>query len=359
MIIKASSPTRIDLAGGTLDIYPLYLLEEGALTVNMAIDLRSYVTLKIRQDKEIHIKSEDMDAEIHSKDLESLKLGSDLDLISRTLKFYRLRYGLDIYTKNTSPKGSGLGSSSSLLMALSAALCTPPFSPPSQGRKTEGGHPSQEQLSCLSKGVLSERIIDLGAELEVQNLGVPTGKQDHYAAVYGGINALWFHVGQCRREALALDEDFLKELERHLILSFTGISRLSAHTNWEMIKMYVENLGETRHCLRNIKEISLAMRESLLDGNLYGVGENLKKEWDNRKKLAEGVTTPGIEKMMEDLERVGAVGSKLCGAGGGGCMVTMVKSGKQEAVIDTLKAHGAIHLPYKIAMEGLKIEVTE
>lgn len=334
MIIKASSPTRIDLAGGTLDIYPLYLLEEGALTVNIAIELRSYATLKTRPDKEIHIKSEDMDVEIHSKDLESLRLGSDLDLIARTLKFYKPGYGLDIYVKNTTPKGSGLGSSSSLLMALSAALCR------------------------LSQSSI-DAIIDLGAELEVQNLGVPTGKQDHYAAIYGGINVLWFNVGQRRREALILDEDFLMQLEKHLILSFTGISRLSARTNWEMIKMYVENLGETRHCLRNIKEISLAMRKSLLDKDIYGIGENLKKEWENRKRLAEGVTTPSIEKMMEDLERVGATGSKLCGAGGGGCMVTMVKSGRQEAVIDTLKAHGAVHLPYKIAMEGLKMEASE
>jgi D-glycero-alpha-D-manno-heptose-7-phosphate kinase len=332
MTVEAVAPCRIDLAGGTLDIYPLYLFEEGGITVNIGIDLYSSVRLTARSDERVHIRSLDTGAELEAERVCELPVGGPLDLVARLLKFYRPRTGLDVETRNLAPKGSGLGASSSLLISLSGAL----------NALNESGHDP-------------ETLIDYGACLEAQNIRIPTGKQDYYPAMYGGVNALWFDVAGARVEPLLVDEEARAILERRLILTFTGISHFSGATNWEMMRNYIDGAGNTREHLRQIKHTALAMRDCLLRGDTIGFAHVLDEEWQNRRQLAEGVSTPAIDAMMAAARDAGALASKLCGAGGGGCMITFVREGAEEAVTAALEGAGARRLRYHIAREGLKI----
>jgi D-glycero-alpha-D-manno-heptose-7-phosphate kinase len=162
-------------------------------------------------------------------------------------------------------------------------------------------------------------------------------------------------VGGNRVEPLLVDEAARSLLERRLILSFTGVSHFSGATNWDMTRNYIEGSGDTRACLAEIKATAVAMRECLLSGDFDRFARVLDHEWQNRRHLADGVATPETDRMMAAAQRAGALASKLCGAGGGGCMITFVPDAARDAVIAALEAEGARPLPYRIARQGLRI----
>jgi D-glycero-alpha-D-manno-heptose-7-phosphate kinase len=336
MVVQAVAPTRIDLAGGTLDIYPLYLFEEGGITVNIGIDVASRVRVSARPDAAVRIRSVDTGFEESAPSAEELALGGRLDLAARIVRFYRPATGVEVELESRAPRGSGLGASSSLLIALSGAL----------NRFNESDYDP-------------EQIITFGADLEAQNIRIPTGKQDYYAAMHGGVNAIWFNVAGNRVEPLLVDEAAVRTLEERLVLSFTGISHFSGATNWDMLRNYIEGSGETRAKMAAIKRTALAMREALLANDFDAFADVLNEEWRNRRGLAEGVSTPGIDAMMAAAGEAGAVASKICGAGGGGCMISFARPGRRDAVLAALESNGARPIPYRISREGLRVEVVE
>jgi D-glycero-alpha-D-manno-heptose-7-phosphate kinase len=335
MIIRAKAPNRIDLSGGTLDIYPLYVFMDGGCTVNAAIDLYSEVELETREQPGIEIHSRDLDLTL-SLSPEELAHGNYDDsvfgLLVQILRFYRPQVGLRVSTRNHAPKGSGLGASSALLIALSGAL--------NQLNKTYYD---------------GETLIRFGADLEARSLGVPTGKQDYYGAMYGGISAIHFETAGIRREELGLSQTFLDTLNRSLIISFTGDSHFSGTNNWNMMKGYIDNIGHTRDHLKQIKTTAYAMREALRDGDFDQVMALINEEWNNRKQLAEGVSTPQIDRMIAGAAAQGALASKICGAGGGGCMITFCEPQHRSAVIQAIEAEGARILPNRIVPHGLTL----
>lgn len=332
MTVEATAPCRIDLAGGTLDIWPLYLFLEGGLTVNIGVDLYSRVRISPRADARVHLRSLDTGAELEAESVDALPLGGPLDLVARAVRFYRPGGGIDLTTENLAPKGSGLGASSSLLICLSGAL-----------NAYNGREPTPEHL------------VNCAANLEAQNIRIPTGKQDYYPPLHGGVNAIWFEVGGDRVEPLLVEEAALSTLEQRLVLSFTGISHFSGATNWDMTRNYIEGSGETRVRLAEIKATAVRMRECLLSGDFDRFAEVLNQEWQNRRHLAEGVATPETDRMMVAAQNAGAQASKLCGAGGGGCMITFAAEGARDAVVAALEAEGARPLPYRIARHGLQV----
>jgi len=341
MKVSAIVPTRIDLAGGTLDVYPLYLFEDGGLTVNAAIDVYGHVTVEERSDARIHIRSEDTGTEEAFASLAAMSasLGGELDLVKKTLRFYCRQSdpqrGLDVTLRSEAPHGSGLGASSALLMALSSAV-------------------NEIENLGLSKG----RLIDLGANIEAQVIGIPTGKQDYFPPLFGGICGIWFDVDGHRLEHLDEGNNLTDLLSERLILTFTNISRFSGATNWAMLKRYVEQEGDTVAHMRRIKEVALAMRQSLATGELDGLARLLALEWENRKALAEGVTTPEIDAMIAAAQAKGARASKLCGAGGGGCMITYAEPEDVPAVREALVDAGATPIPFRIVPEGVRLEIS-
>jgi D-glycero-alpha-D-manno-heptose-7-phosphate kinase len=329
MLIEVSAPARVDLAGGTLDIHPLYVFEDGGITVNIAIELRSYVEIETRSDKKINVRSVDLNKEVSFNSLSEIKFGTPLDFILRILRFYSPSCGVDITTRNTTPLGSGLGASSSLLIALSTGL-----------------------NELRGKKFSKKEIIDIGANIEAQEIEIPTGKQDYYAATYGGINAIWFNLDKNIVEKLVVKEKFIRELENRIILSFTGVSHFSGTNNWNMLKRYIDNKGTTRKNMKRIKQTALKMREALLNSDFSLISEALAEEWENRKNLAKGVSNAKIERLMKAAKEVGAEASKICGAGGGGCMITIAKEGAKNRIEENLRKNGAEILDFKIARRG-------
>ena len=332
MYVEAIAPTRIDLAGGTLDIYPMFLYEPDGTTVNMGIDVSSRVRLTPREDGRIRLRSVDTGDDQTADTVETLALRGSLDLVARLVKFYAPATGLDVETQNQAPKGSGLGASSSLLIALSAAL--------------------NELNGTAFDG---ETLIRWGADLEAQSIEIPTGKQDYYPAFYGGVNAIHWGVRGNEVRRLLVSEDTIGTLERRLILTFTGISHFSGATNWDMLRNYIENTGATRASLRRINETAHDMEAVLQSADFDGFADVLDREWQNRRNLAEGVSTPAIDAMMAAAREAGAMANKLCGAGGGGCMITYVREGAQDAVRAALEAHGARQIPFRISRGGVHI----
>jgi D-glycero-alpha-D-manno-heptose-7-phosphate kinase len=334
VIIEARAPSRVDLAGGTLDIFPIYLFEEGSVTVNVAVTLMSEVRLETRDDARVVIRSLDLDAVVEADSVEALPLARRLNLLCRAVRFYAPRVGVTIETRNTVRKGSGLGASSSLLIALSGALA-----------HLDGGGRDRED------------IIHIASLLEAQTISTLTGKQDYYPAMYGGINAIWFGLDENRVEPLLVDEAVKRELHERLILSFGGAPRFSGLTNWRMVRNYMDGDERTRRNMAEIKASAVAMADCLRAGDLDELGRNLAREWACRRMLAKGVTNKRIDSMMKNAEAHGAIASKLCGAGGGGCMITFVEPGAREAVEDSLRRDGAEILDYEIATKGLDVKV--
>ncbi len=332
MKVRATAPTRIDLAGGTLDLYPIYLFEEGGLTLNCAIDMFCTATIELRADARVCLSSLDLRIEEKCDHMDSLSCDGELGIVARAVKFFNLPNGLNITTQNGVIKGSGLGASSSLLIAVLAAL------------------------NALSNSPYSrDELIDVAADLEAQCIRVPTGKQDYYAAVYGGVSALWFGVRGGKREKL-LDNTAVDELEKRLILSFTGAPRFSGATNWTMMRNYIEGNPETREGMKHIKQIALSMRSCLVKKDWDEFARLLDTEWQRRRTLGEGVTTDSVEKIMRAALHAGALANKLCGAGGGGCMITCIRPEERARVAAALTDAGAQVLPFKIITDGLKIE---
>jgi D-glycero-alpha-D-manno-heptose-7-phosphate kinase len=156
-------------------------------------------------------------------------------------------------------------------------------------------------------------------------------------------------------QRLLVSEETLGTLERRLILSFTGISHFSGATNWDMLRNYIENKGSTRDNLRAINQTAHDMAAALQNADFDGFAKVLDREWQNRRGMAEGVSTPEIDAMIDAAKEAGALSSKICGAGGGGCMITFVEEGRQEPVKAALAAKGARIIPFRISREGIQV----
>lgn len=333
MIITATAPTRVDLAGGTLDLHPLYLFFADPLTVNAAINLRSRAVVSPLPGSQVRLISEDLQETVTAASVEELPAG-ELDLLARAVRFYAPQGGLALRTCNTVPKGSGLGASSSLLMAMSAALSE--FS----GERAD-----------------IEEIIHWGGGIEAQNLRIPTGLQDYYAACLGGINGLRFGVRGTQISTLHPSQEFYESLQASVVVSFTGVSHFSGTNNWNMLKRCVDREGDTVERLQAIEGIAHEMWEALVAEDLSAVAVALQREWEQRCGLAEGVTTAAIDKIMEAVHSAGAWASKLCGAGGGGCMLTLAPPQKRAEVISALEISGAQVLDVQLDSQGLDVAV--
>jgi D-glycero-alpha-D-manno-heptose-7-phosphate kinase len=321
----------MDLAGGTLDIWPLYLFMGSGITVNAAITIESHVTLKSRDDSEIHLHAADSGDTYVAPNVDALPDDTKLDLLARAVRFYRPSGGLEVTTSSDAPRGSGIGASSSLLITLSHAL-----------------------NAYNGTDYAPQRIIDISANLEAQMIDIPTGKQDYHPPTYGGVNAIWFEAGGDRTEKLG-GEDLAAGLEERVVLSFTGISHFSGTNNWAMMKRFIDKSGATPENLRQIRDTALALRECLLARDWDRFAVLVSEEWENRRGLAEGVSNAKVDALMAAAASAGAKASKLCGAGGGGCMISVTDPERKEEVANALKKAGAEILEYRISRKGVQI----
>jgi D-glycero-alpha-D-manno-heptose-7-phosphate kinase len=324
--IDTSAPTRIDLAGGTLDIWPLYLFHPHAQTLNAAITLRARATIEPRDDGRVVIRSEDTGATVDVDDWRPLRRESNLRLLSLLVHFFESR-GLTLTTHSESPAGAGIAGSSALNVAVCAALA--------QFNRTH---------------YEPEKLLEIAQNVEAQTINCPTGLQDYRPAMYGGVAALELDVDGLRRVALDVDH---AELEQRIVLCYTGAPRNSGTNNWEITKKHLDGDTFVFDCFERIRDTAVAMRDALARGDWDAVGRALIQEWDNRKRLAPGVSTPVIDALIARAQAAGAVAAKVCGAGGGGCLFCYGPPGRHGAIRDALAAGGARLLDYRVDRQGL------
>lgn len=329
MYIEASAPTRIDLAGGTLDIWPLYLFHEGAQTLNAAISLRAHCSIAPRPDRRIAIVSEDTGRRVEVGHWSELRDNHDLKLLGRLLHHFQIE-GLELRTRSASPLGAGIAGSSALNIAICGALS-----------------------AWTERPLADEALLQLAMNVEAQVIDVPTGAQDYRPALYGGVSAVELGVTGVHRIALPVAP---AEVSRRIVLAYTGASRNSGINNWDVMKRHIDGDREVQRRFARIRDIAAAMRAALELGDWPEVGRQIAQEWENRKGLAPGVATPAIDRLLETARDAGAWSGKVCGAGGGGCLICIGPPEHVPAIAAALEAAGARVLEFEVEAQGLRVE---
>ena len=326
MVIETSAPTRIDLAGGTIDIWPLYLFHPGAQTLNAAISLRARARIHSRSDGRIVIRSEDTGVAVEADSWKQLRDRRELRLLSLLVNFFEVS-GITLTTACESPAGAGIAGSSALNVAVCAALA-----------------------DWTRTHYEPEALLQVAMNVEAQTIAVPTGLQDYRPALYGGVAALELGVDGITRVPLDVDR---AELERRIVLCYTGEPRNSGTNNWEITKKHIDGDRFVFDCFERIRDTAATMRERMAAGDWDGVGAAIAEEWENRKRLAPGVTTAAIDALIARASAAGASAAKVCGAGGGGCLFCYGPPDKRSAIAEALAAGGARVLDYHIERDGL------
>lgn len=325
--ISASAPTRIDLAGGTLDIWPLFLFHAGAQTLNAAISLRAHARIEARPDDRVELVSEDTSRECHAA-FDQLPTDTALPLLAKLVHRFGAR-GLRLTTRGESPAGAGIAGSSAMNVAICGALAR------HSGRSYD-----------------SEHLLEIAKDVEAQVIGVPTGLQDYRPALYGGVAALELAAGGATRVPLDVDPH---ELERRIVLCYTGEPRNSGTNNWDITKRHIDGDRHVYDCFERIRDTAAAMRTALTRGDWGATAACLAAEWENRKRLAPGVTTAAIDALITRAVAAGATAAKVCGAGGGGCLFCLARPNDIASVREALVAGGARVLDFRIETTGLDL----
>lgn len=335
MIIETSAPTRVDLAGGTIDIPPLFLFHEGASTVNFAVDLLAKCRIETRDDDKIVLESVDRGVKFETSldRMAELKNEPRLELLSKLVYFFKPDVGFNMITDSQAPAGAGLAGSSTLNIACIGAL-----------------------NKLVGDRYTPERFIPIAANVECQVIKVPTGFQDYYSAQYGGAAAIHFGPEGIRREALDID---LKTLQERVVVLYTGEPRNSGTNNWEITKRHIDGDRELFDIFEGIRDSAVSVRQALLDRDWNRTGEILKSAFPHRKRLSPMITTPHMDDLIEVALKNGAIAAKVCGAGGGGCIAFFCEEGRKTSVEAALIAQpGSEVLSYNISNEGLVMNVS-
>jgi D-glycero-alpha-D-manno-heptose-7-phosphate kinase len=327
--IKASAPTRIDLAGGTIDIWPLYLFHDGACTVNAAISLRAHVEIEPRTDGRIELRSVDTNKQVIAAGWRDLDVAGELPLLSLAARHFGLE-NATLVTRGESPAGAGIAGSSALTIATCGAL-----------------------TRWSGATIDDERLLQSAMNVECQTILVPTGVQDYRPALYGGIAAIELRVDRIARVGLDVD---LRALEERIVLAYTGAPRNSGTNNWEITKRHIDGDRHIFDCFERIRDTAVAMRTALERGDWDEVGRQIAKEWDNRKRLAPGVSTAAIDDLMARARGAGATAAKVCGAGGGGCLFCYGPPAARSGIAEALARGGARLLEFQLETDGLRFE---
>jgi len=327
--ITASAPSRIDLAGGTLDIWPISLLVPDAVTVNLAIELRAEVTLEPIRERKLVVRSRDRGRQATRRlPLRREDCHGPLALLIRLAAAFEPERGLNLTSCAAAPAGAGLGGSSTLAMATGAALAR-----------------------WTGKRMAPRDLLNRVMNVETVELGVPTGNQDYLAALHGGLSAYQHGPDGTRRTPIEIPEG----LAERLVLAYTGQPRHSGFSNWEMFRRFVEGERVTVRRMESIARIARELHDALADGDLDAAGKLIGEEGRLRYSLAPSVATDALRRVDRAARRAGALGVKVCGAGGGGCLVAFAKAGRTARVSRAIEATGACLLPVKIARRGLRV----
>ena len=328
--ILATAPCRADLAGGTIDIWPLYLYHPGAVSVNLALGIRTACRITPLPSREIFLRSHDTGREQRFADLDELLSAKSHKhpLAAFAIRHFRPAAGFALETYSESPAGAGISGSSALMIATCAALA-----------QFIGEQIEPEQLRVLAQNI------------EAQLIRVPTGCQDYYPAIYGGVSAIHLEVAGVRREPIPVP---LEEVDQRFVLFYTGAPRKSGINNWKVFKQHIDGNKQVLRNFSEIARIAQEMHRALVDEDWNAVERLIAEEWKLRRTNAPGISTPVIDKLIEAAKRNGARATKVCGAGGGGCVIALIEKGARQQVEDAVRRKGGQPLDFRVAPEGLQ-----
>src|SRR5581483_1035444 len=286
-VITAQAPCRADLAGGTVDLWPLYLFHPGALTLNFALNILTTCRITPLKGKRIVLRSLDTAREEDFSSLDALRHARHfrLPLAAYLLQFFAPKEGLLMETNSESPAGAGISGSSALMIAATAALA----------RFTDRNL-SLEQMRVIAQNV------------EAQIIRVPTGCQDYYPALYGGVSAIHLDADGIHREAVPVAPE---EIESRFVLAYTGVPRQSGINNWEVFKAHIDGNSRVFRNFEKITAIARAMHRAVAAGQWNDVARLLREEWKLRRTNAPGITTPLIDKLIAISARYGGRAAKV------------------------------------------------
>lgn len=336
MIIRSRAPLRLGLAGGGTDVSPYSDLYGGAI-LNATISMFAYANIKPRDDGKIVLNSIDRKEKLELESKEMLEIDGRLDLLkgvyNRIIKdFVKKPLSFELSTYVDVPAGSGLGSSSTLVVTILGAF-----------------------VEWLNLPLGEYEIAHLAYEIERIDLNMAGGKQDQYAAAFGGFNFMEFYDSdRVIVNPLRIKPEIINELQFNILLYYTGTSRLSSkiiEAQVESVKSKKEKSVEAMH---KLKEQAFLMKEAILKGKLKQVGEILDYGWEYKKQMAEGISNPVIEEIYETAKKAGAVGGKISGAGGGGFMILYCPENSRYNVIEALSKFGGEFRRFQFTKHGVE-----
>jgi len=316
------------LAGGTLDIWPLYLFHPGAVTVNVAVDLRAWCRVETGV-AGVRIESKDTATRVEGKTVSEVLSSKSLPLVAYILRALQIEEGVEVTTLSSVPPGSGLGGSSSLAVVVAAAAA-----------RARGSELPPEELWPIVR------------DAEAQSIGVPTGIQDYHAALRGGVLALELEPGAVRVTPLGVDPD---HVEACLMLVDAGATRFSGINNWEVFKGQIEGDAQVQESLAEIARVARSVRGALAESRCEEVAPLMAREWRARKRLAPSVTTPEIDRISEVALAAGGA-AKVCGAGGGGMVAVWTTPEGRPRMEASLRHAGFPPATFRVDRGGLLVQ---
>lgn len=331
-IIRSRAPLRISFAGGGTDVSP-YCDERGGAVLNATIDRYAYATVR-RGGSSFVVSSLDYDCTIDCAIDEAFVYDGQLDLAKTALDWFRrnheLSEGFEVFLHNDAPPGSGLGSSSAITVALISAIAE-------HLRLPLGDYETAELAYCIER----------------QEAGISGGRQDHYAATFGGVNFMEFSKAGVVVNALRVRPETLYELQYNLAVAYVGGPRLSARIIDRQKENYAAGAGPAIEAMDELKRLAYEMKNALLVGRIAEFGDLLHCAWEAKKHMADGITNSRIDELYAAARQAGALGGKLPGAGGGGYMFFVCEAGRRFAVLEALRASEAQLDSFSFVQEGV------
>jgi len=332
-MLIARAPVRISFAGGGTDLESYYG-QFGGMVVSAAIDKYFYAFVTVHKGEDIQIMSSDYHTFHRQSATADMVWDGDLALPRAILSYFNIHEGLSMFLASQVPPGTGLGSSSTVTVAIIKAIS-----------------------SLLGLGLSKHDIAELACRIEIEKLGMPIGKQDQFAAAFGGVNTITFDTEGVTVEPLVLRSETLERLEQRILLFYTGVARESAKVLTEQNRAIRVADTSVMSSLHAIKAMAAETRRCLESGDLATYGEILHSSWQQKRRLAPGISNPLIDECYETARAHGALGGKITGAGGGGFLMLYCQLAKRARVTEALEQLGLKRMGFAFDFDGAKVLV--
>lgn len=330
-MLIARAPVRISFFGGGTDI-PAWYEQHGGCVLSTSIDKYVYVVLNTSSTGSLQITSSDYRMFYRHPIGDPLMWDGDLSLPRAVLQHFGVQRGVSMFLASEAPPGTGLGSSSSVTVALIKAVST----------------------SC-GQALSKAQVAELASYIEIHKLGKPIGKQDQYAAAFGGLNWITFEARGVTVQPLRLPESTLQVLESNMLLMFTGATHDSAEILRTQTDASARGTPQVVESLHAVQELAHRARDLLSRGELDAFGALLDEAWRHKRRFAPGVSTPRIDQCYELALRNGALGGKIAGAGGGGFLLLYCEHGALERVERALTHAGLQRFDFRLEGDGGRV----